>query len=136
MNSFVLGVEYQAFGSSKSHAEAQKECRGFNQQNLSSFVSPANIDKIIESFKDLNVRWYWTGLKYKNSSCNWSFIDGADTRFAVSRVSVVLKNVHYDKCVAINGTKQFSAIDCDEKRSYVCQKGQHPTGPPMSTLTG
>lgn len=126
----VLGVSYFGWGESKQYSQAQALCQALEGgANLASFVNQDNINKIKESVENIDSSWdYWTGLKYTKSSGIWSFIDGADTTFAVSKVTLP-QNVHEDQCVKINGNNgQLSVTHCTEARPCVCQLGQHPKG--------
>ena len=111
-----------------SHSEAENNCQQFNGAHLASFVNQSNINKIIESLlrvEPYDQSWYfWTGLMYAKSSGTWSFIDGADITFAVSKVSLP-QDVHNDQCVKIRGDGNLSVTHCIEERPFVCQD---PTG--------
>ncbi len=77
--------------------------------------------------------YYWTGLRYTKSSESWSFIDGTDTVFALSKLSA--HSYHSDKCVKMLGNEALYPTDCNEVRPFICQYGQLPvsTDPPSSS---
>lgn len=115
--------QYTAWTVFKSHSDAQTFCQAVGT-NLASFVSEDNSNSMIESIRQVggsDNSYYWTGLKYIKSSGTWSFIDGADTTFAVSKVTPP-QNVHSDKCVMIRGDGQLFVTFCTEERRFVCVK--------------
>ena len=128
---FVLGVNYFGYGSSKSPSPAQGDCSQIGG-NLASFVSQDDIDRIISVMPDSSW-YYWTGLKYTQSSNSWSFIDGTDTTFALSMIGA--QSYSSDKCVLIQSSGTFVPTHCTESRQFICQIGQHPipTDPPSSS---
>ena len=129
-------MQYFGWGQSKTYLQAQAFCQGIGGGNLASLVNQHNINSIVESVQDIGVSWYyWTGLTYTKSSGTWSFIDGADTTFAVAKVTLP-EHVHNDQCVMIHGNGDLSVTHCTEVRPFVCQQGQHPTNPPIATSTG
>ena len=125
-------MNYQAWGDVKSHSNAQTLCQTRGGTNLASFVSQDNINSIVGSIAQIqgSGSWnFWTGLKYAKSSDTWSFIDGAETMFALSKVNLAqMQNVHNDQCMMIRGDGHLSITHCTESRRVVCQDGHHPTG--------
>ena len=130
---FVLGVDYQASADVlKSHLEAPTLCQERTSTNLASFVSQDNINSFVESIAPIqgSGSWdFWTGLQHAKSNDTWSFIDGADTTFALSKVNLAqMQNVHNDQCMMIRGDGHLSITHCTESRRVVCQDGHHPIG--------
>ena len=135
---FALGdIVYQAFGIPKSRSAAQTFCKKTNT-SLASFVNQNNIESILDTITLINGNgslYFWTGLKYTKSNCTWSFIDGADTTFAILKV-ILPKPVHNDQCVVIRGDGQLFGEDCAEGRQFVCQQGELPIDSPKAISTG
>ena len=132
---FVLGVvQYEVFNEQLSYSDAQSYCVNQNSLNLASFVSQDSLGNMISYIRSQNSpsSYYWTGLKHTKSSNTWSFMDGADTTFAVSQVTLP-SGAQNDQCVLISGTGELSVTHCTEGRGIVCQSGQHP---PIATSTG
>ena len=122
---------------SKSHSEAQKFCQQHNQ-SLASFISQENINyikRVIQQMKIGSDVDCWTGLMYIESNDTWSFVDGADTTFAVSNVTRP-QNIQNDKCVMIHSNGHLSVTHCTEIRPFVCQGGKHSINLPIATSTG
>ena len=127
----VLGVHYYAYGFIRSYPNAQALCENSNGSNLASFVSEDDIYSMVKIMPDPN--WgYWTGLKYTHLSDSWSFIDGTDTAFALSKI-LMNTTYHSDMCVLIRGDGIYPR-HCSEVRLFICQTGQDPafTVPPGS----
>ena len=129
---FVLGqVTYQGFAISKSYSNAQIECARYGE-NLASFTNQDNIENIKDVISPFGIDLhYWTGLRCTNSNNSWSFMDGADTNFAKSKIGPQCNDS--DKCVEISNNGQLFINVCSAEKGFICQKGQHPTEPPTST---
>ena len=128
---FVLGDSpYLAWGLCRLHSEAQNFCQK-QDKNLASFVSQDDIECMkgrIEQVESQNES-FWTGLRCTTSNGTWSFIDGADTTFAASKVNLT-SCVNSDLCVMIHRDGRFSVTLCDTRGGFVCRD------PPMSNSTG
>ena len=129
---FVLGqVTYHGFAIPKSNSNAQIECVRYSG-NLASFTNQDNIENIKDVISLIGIDLhYWTGLRCTNSNNSWSFIDGADTNFAESKIGPQCNDS--DKCVEIGNNGQLSTTICSAEKRFICQQGQHPTEPPTST---
>ena len=132
----VLGVQYVAFAQPVlTHSDAQTACQNTTMK-LASFVSEDNINSFKDIVQNIDVSFYWTGLKYTKSSDTWSFVDGADTTFAVANLTLP-QSIYSDQCVMIHRNGNLVQLcSCTEGRPFVCQQGQHPTHPPITTSTG
>ncbi len=125
---------YDYGGSSASPSDAQVACSGTGG-NLASFISQDDIDNMKNVMPD-PYWYYWTGLRYTKSSDSWSFIDGTNTVFALSKLpTLTTHSYHSDKCVKMRGNGALYPTHCTEVRHYICQIGQHPvpTDPPSSS---
>ncbi len=127
----VLGVRYSAYGFTRSYSDAKTFCENLGGSNLASFVSEDDINSMVKVMPDPNLG-YWTGLKYTHLSASWSFTDGTDTAFALSKI-LMNATYHSDMCVLISGDRIYPT-HCTEARLFICQTGQDPafTVPPSS----
>ena len=77
--------------------------------------------------------YYWTGLMFTHSTDSWSFIDGTDTTFAMTKITP--QTYHSNQCVMIRGDGILNPTHCTESRRHICQDGRHPvpTDPPSSS---
>ncbi len=119
----VLGVRFYAFNFTRSYPAAQIFCENLNVSNLASFVSEDDINSMVKVMPDPKLR-YWTGLKYTHLNDSWSFIDGTDTAFALSKI-LMNATYHSDMCVLISGDGIYPT-HCTEVRLFICQTGQDP----------
>ena len=106
----------------KTQKEAQAYCKMHTDGNLTSFTSQGDIDKIMSVVHNLAQKVIWTGLMYIKSTDSWTFIDGADTSFAVS----MILGIHdKDTCVVMSAGILLK-FTCGESLFYICQTRRHP----------
>ena len=123
--SFVLlGVKYSSFTNNSSHTEAQTVCQ-HKGGNLASFAIQDDLDPIRRLIGSSSYNLWWTGLKYNKPVNIWYFLDGTDTRFALS----ILGNRYFefDKCVAIDNQMALHPDDCKKPMNYICENDQQLT---------
>ena len=70
---------------------------------------------------------------FTHSTDSWSFIDGTDTTFAMTKITP--QTYHSNQCVMIRGDGILNPTHCTESRRHICQDGRHPvlTDPPSSS---
>ena len=131
----VLGVKlYKIFLNFRaSYSAAQTKCEhSGGGGHLVSFSSEEDFNTIHSILMQITCcSFWWTGLRYTNSSDSWHFTDGADTSFALS----VLRGKQYferDKCVVIRSNGTIYPIDCEEESHCFCQTSQDATAQPTS----
>lgn len=127
----VLGPKYSIFTNLYSYPKAQAACQ-HKYGNLASFTTMDDIITIKRLANNSGYRHWWTGLKYNKSSDAWYFIDGTDTRFALSMLGI--RHFESDKCVAINKIMTLDADDCAKSFGYICENDRNLTH--LSNLTG
>ena len=123
-SSLLLGVKYSSFTNLTLHAEAQTVCQ-HKGGNLASFAIQDDLDTIRRLIGSSSYNLWWTGLKYYKSVDTWYFLDGTNTRFALS----ILGNRYFefDKCVAIDNQMTLHPGDCKRPMNYICENDQQLT---------
>ena len=124
-------VTYHGDDTPRSRYDARRSCEG-RGYNLASFTSQDDINEMKNVMTDQS-HFYWTGLMFTHSTRSWGFIDGADTTFAMTKITA--QTYHSNQCVMIRGDGTLNPTHCTEARRYICQHGRHPapTDPPNSS---
>ena len=124
INSLVFAeVNYITHKSPMNYQDAQTFCK----LNNGSLASLADQDDI-KSMKDVMSRnsWhYWTGLQRANSNSSWTFADGTNAEFALSKFS---RTPDEGDCVQICGNEKLRQAHCTEGRPFICQVTATPPG--------